>query len=108
MPLEPRSKNPFTCNSSAGEASHPADFYETLMPSVSFCLFAHPIRLPLSMYISVPPRANKQKIDDFFFACGCCAGVLLDFHRIIARGPEIFTGELGEIDEDGWHYPITG
>ena len=28
----------------------PTDFYETLMPSVSFCLFAHPIRLPLSIY----------------------------------------------------------
>ena len=26
-----------------------------------FCLFAHPIQLPLSIYKSVPPRANKQK-----------------------------------------------
>ena len=25
-----------------------------------------------------------------------------------AGDPEIFTGEPGEIDEDGWHYPITG
>ena len=83
------------------------DFLETSMLSVSFCLFAHPIRLPLSIYISVPPRANKQKIDDFFFACGCRAGILLDFQTIIERGPEIFTGEPGEIDEDGWHYPIT-
>ena len=41
-------------------------FYETPMPSVSFCLFAHPIRLPLSIYISVPPRANKQKNRRFF------------------------------------------
>ena len=41
-------------------------------------LFAHPIRLPLSIYISVPPHANK-KIDNFFFACGCRAGILLDF-----------------------------
>ena len=81
-------------------------FYETPMPSVSFCLFAHPIRPPLSICISVPPRANK-KIDDFFFACGCRAGILLDFQTIIARGPEIFTGEPSEIDEDGWHYPIT-
>ena len=45
---------------------------------------------------------------DFFFACGCRAGILLDFQTIIERGPEIFTGEPGEIDEDGWHYPITG
>ena len=29
-------------------------------------LFAHPIRLPLSIYISVPPRANKQKNRQFF------------------------------------------
>ena len=29
-------------------------------------LFAHPIRLPLSIYISVPPRANKQKNRRFF------------------------------------------
>ena len=42
------------------------DFYETPMPSVSFCLFAHPIRQPLSIYISVPPHANKQKNRRFF------------------------------------------
>ena len=41
-------------------------FYETPMPSVSFCLFAHPIRLPLSICISVPPHANKQKNRRFF------------------------------------------
>ena len=29
-------------------------------------LFAHPIRLPLSIYTSVPPRANKQKKRQFF------------------------------------------
>ena len=64
MPLEPRSKNPFTCNSSAGEASHPADFYETLMPSVSFCLFAHPHSIAF-IYLLIGPAPCKQtKIDD--------------------------------------------
>ena len=30
------------------------------MPSVSFCLFAHPIQRSLSIYLSGPPHANKQ------------------------------------------------
>jgi len=51
---------------------------------------------------------TNKKIDAFFFKFGCRAGILLDFQTIIARGPEILTGEPGEIDEDGWHYPITG
>ena len=62
--------------------------------------------LYLFTYRSRPVQTNKE-IDDFFFACGCRAGILLDFQTIIERGPEIFTGEPGEIDEDGWHYPIT-
>ena len=40
---------------------HQADFYEALMPSVDFCLFAHPIWRSLSIYWSDPPHANKQK-----------------------------------------------
>ena len=68
-------------------------------------LFAHPIRLPLSIYISVPPHANK-KIDNFFFACGCRAGILFDFQMIIERGPEIFTGEPGEIIVDSLQSPV--
>ena len=31
------------------------------MPSVSFCLFAHPIQLLLSIYLSDPPRAGKRE-----------------------------------------------
>ena len=77
------------------------------MPSVSFCLPTPFDCLYLFAYRSRPVQTNK-KIDDFFFACGCRAGILLDFQAIIERGPEIFTGEPGEIDEDGWHYPITG
>ena len=38
---------------------------------------------------------------------GCRAGILFDFQTIIARGPEILTGEPGEIDEDGWHVQFT-
>lgn len=38
----------------------------------------------------------------------CREGIRIDFWKIIARGPDIFTGEPGEIDEDGWHHPITG
>ena len=40
---------------------HQADFYEALMPSVDFCLFAHPIQRSLSIYLSAPPHANKPK-----------------------------------------------
>ena len=68
------------------------------LPTPFDCLY-------LFTYRSRPVQTNK-KIDDFFFACGCRAGILLDFQTIIERGPEIFTGEPGEIDEDGWHYPI--
>ena len=81
-------------------------FCETPMPSVSFCLPTPFDCLYLFTYRSRPVQTNK-KIDDFFFACGCRAGILFDFQMIIERGPEIFTGEPGEIDEDGWHYPIT-
>ena len=52
-----------TVQPSRGDFIAPADFQETPMPSVSFCLFAHPIRLSISIYFSDPPRANKQKID---------------------------------------------
>ena len=76
------------------------------MPSVSFCLPTPFDCLYLFTYRSRPVQTNK-KIDDFFFACGCRAGILLDFQTIIERGQEIFTGEPDEIDEDGWHYPIT-
>ena len=77
------------------------------MPSVSFCLPTPFDCLYLFTYRSRPVQTNK-KFDAIFFKFSCRAGILLDFQTIIARGPEIFTGEPGEIDEDGWHYPITG
>ena len=64
------------------------DFYETPMPSVSFCLPTPFDCLYLFTYRSRPVQTNK-KIDDFFFACGCRAGILLDFQMIIERGPEM-------------------
>ena len=75
------------------------DFHETPMPSVSFCLPTPFGCLYLFTYRSRPVQTNK-KIDDFFFACGCRAGILFDFQMIIERGPGIFTGEPGEIIVD--------
>ena len=81
------------------------DFYETPMPSVSFCLPTPFDCLYLFTYRSRPVQTNK-KIDDFFFACGCRAGILFDFQMIIERGPEIFTGEPGEIIVDSLQSPV--
>ena len=81
------------------------DFHETPMPSVSFCLPTPFGCLYLFTYRSRPVQTNK-KIDDFFFACGCRAGILFDFQMIIERGPEIFTGEPGEIIVDSLQSPV--
>ena len=80
-------------------------FCETPMPSVSFCLSTPFDCLYLFTYRSLPVQTNK-KIDDFFFACGCRAGILFDFQMIIERGPEIFTGEPGEIIVDSLQSPV--
>ena len=80
-------------------------FCETPMPSVSFCLPTPFDCLYLFTYRSRPVQTNK-KIDDFFFACGCRAGILFDFQMIIERGPEIFTGEPGEIIVDSLQSPV--
>ena len=80
-------------------------FCETPMPSVSFCLPTPFGCLYLFTYRSRPMQTNK-KIDDFFFACGCRAGILFDFQMIIERGPEIFTGEPGEIIVDSLQSPV--
>ena len=48
----------------------PADFYETLMPSVSFCLPAHPGIHLLSTYISFPPMQANKKSSPAFVQAG--------------------------------------
>ena len=48
------------CNSSTGVTSSPGWFSRDAYAERLF-LFAHPIWLPLSIYLSVPPHANKPK-----------------------------------------------
>ena len=84
------------------QGESPAPFFDKGLRQASLfvCLPTPFDCLYLFTYRSRPVQTNK-KIDDFFFAWGCRAGILLDFQTIIARGPENFTGESDKIDEDG-------
>ena len=102
-----RKKHRMSSRYCSGKAMSSSSFglCETPMPSVSFCLPTPFGCLYLFTYRSRPVQTNK-KIDNFFFACGCRAGILFDFQMIIERGPEIFTGEPGEIIVDSLQSPV--